>query len=62
MANKNQKNQNQPEQQSTPQPTAPATPVELSDAELEQVVGGAGSWSGSSGGDHSMRPDPTAVQ
>jgi hypothetical protein len=36
MAKKHQKRENQPEQQ----PTAPVQPVELSDEELGQVVGG----------------------
>ena len=40
MANKQQKYQKQQEQQTTPQPTTPAKPVELSDEELGQVVGG----------------------
>ena len=37
---KNQKQRHQLEQQSSEQTTAPATPLELSDEELEQVVGG----------------------
>ena len=38
---KHQKNQKQPENaQPTPQPTAPATPLELSEEELERVTGG----------------------
>jgi mersacidin/lichenicidin family type 2 lantibiotic len=44
MTNKNKKNQKQPEQQPTAQPIAPATPLELSDEELEQVVGGVSSY------------------
>ena len=40
MANKNKKSQKQPEQQPTSQPTAPATLLELSDEELQQVMGG----------------------
>jgi hypothetical protein len=43
MAKKNQKSQKQPEQQPTPRPSAPATPLELGDEELEQVVGGCAS-------------------
>ena len=39
MANENQKSKKQLEQQPTSQPTAPATPLELGDEELEQVVG-----------------------
>ena len=49
MAKKNEKHQKQPEQQTTPQPTAPATPLELSDEELEQVVGGSVTTGGSGG-------------
>ena len=49
MAKKHEKVQNQPEPQTTPQPTAPATPLELSDEELEQVVGGS---------DFNPQPDP----
>jgi mersacidin/lichenicidin family type 2 lantibiotic len=49
MANKNQKSQ---KQQSTPQPIAPATPLELSDEELEQVTGGA---------DFNPQPDPPGM-
>ena len=41
MAKKHQKVQNQQEQQIAPQPTAPATPLELTEEELEQVVGGS---------------------
>jgi len=40
MAKKNQKGQKQPEQKTTPQPTAPAKPLELHEEDLEQVVGG----------------------
>lgn len=40
MTKKSQKVQKQPEQKITPQPIAPATPLELSDEELEQVTGG----------------------
>jgi len=40
MANKNQKHEKQPEQNTIEQPTAPATPLELSDEQLEQVTGG----------------------
>jgi mersacidin/lichenicidin family type 2 lantibiotic len=40
MADKHKKSQKQPDRPPTPQPTAPATPLELSDEELEQVVGG----------------------
>lgn len=40
MAKKNQKVQKQPEQQPTPHPTAPATLLELSDEEMQQVTGG----------------------
>jgi mersacidin/lichenicidin family type 2 lantibiotic len=45
----NKKNQKQPEQKTTPQPTAPATPLELSDEELEQITGGS---------DFNPQPDP----
>ena len=62
MSKKNQKHEHQSGQQPTPQPTAPATPLELSDEELEHVVGGT-----SSGGDRpteslTFQPDPTAVE
>ena len=40
MANTNQKHQKQPDQQPTPPPIVSATPLELSDEELGQVVGG----------------------
>ena len=40
MANTNQKNEKQSEQQPSDQPTTPAKPVELSDEQLGQVVGG----------------------
>ena len=43
MAKKNQKHQKQPEQQPTPQPLTSTKPLELSDEELEQVVGGCAS-------------------
>ena len=46
MAKKHQKSQKQPEQQTTPQPIAPATPLELSEEELGQVVGGVSSVEG----------------
>ena len=52
MAKKNQKSQKQPEQQPTPRPSAPATPLELGDEELEQVVGGA---------DFNPQPDPPGM-
>ena len=39
MAKKHGKVQKQPEPQTIPQSTAPATPLELSDEELEQVTG-----------------------
>ena len=41
MSNVNQKHENKQEQKTIGQPTAPATPLELSDEELGQVVGGA---------------------
>lgn len=40
MSNKQQKRQKQPEQPSTVQPVAPATPLDLTDEELGQIVGG----------------------
>ena len=40
MANQNQKHQKQPEQKTSEQQTTPAQPVELTDEELGQVVGG----------------------
>jgi mersacidin/lichenicidin family type 2 lantibiotic len=40
MTKKNRKHEKQSEQQPTPQPIAPAKTLELSDEELEQVVGG----------------------
>jgi mersacidin/lichenicidin family type 2 lantibiotic len=48
MAKKNQKRENKPDQQ----PTAPATQLELSDEELEQVTGGA---------DFNPQPDPPGI-
>ena len=67
MAKKNQKHQQQPEQHPTQQPIAPATPLELSDEELEQVVGGTSSWNGGGGAgkispNPIYNPDPTAVE
>ena len=40
MANKNQKNEKQPEQQPSEQPTTPVAQVDLTDEQLGQVVGG----------------------
>ena len=40
MAKKNEQVQQPQEPQPTSQPPAPATPLELNDEELEQVVGG----------------------
>ena len=50
MANKHQKNQKQRENKPLEQPTTPAKPVELSEEELGQVVGGHSSGSGSGAG------------
>ena len=50
----NKKNKKQPNQKTSKQPIAPATPLELTDEELGQVAGG---WSQSSGGD-SVHPAP----
>ena len=40
MAKKHEQVQKPQEPQTTPQPTAPATPLELTDEELGQVTGG----------------------
>jgi len=40
VATENQKIEHKQDQQPTPQPLAPATPLELSDEELQQVTGG----------------------
>ena len=52
MAKKHEQVQNQAEPQTTPQLIAPATLLELSDAELEQVTGGA---------DFNPQPDPPGI-
>ena len=52
MAKKTEKVQQQPEQKTIEQPTAPATPLELSDEELGQVTGGA---------DFNPQPDPPGM-
>jgi len=67
MKNENQKSQNQPEQQPSEQPTAPVKPVELTDEELGQVVGGIGSSTGGGGAgkispNPIFNPDPTMVE
>jgi len=60
MANKNQKHENKQENvQPTPQPTTPEKPVELTDEELSQVVGG---HHGGEGSRTSIQPNPTAVE
>lgn len=59
MANKNQKNEKQPEQKPSDQPTTPVKPVDLSDEELGQVVGGN---DGGITAGHGIQPDPTAVE
>lgn len=60
MSNKHQKHETKREQKPSKQSSAPVKPVELTDEELGQVVGG---WSvGGGGADHSIQPDPTAVE
>jgi len=63
MANKNQKHEKQPEQQPSEQLTTPVAQVELTDEQLEQVVGGCRK----AGGDRpseslTIQPNPTAVE
>ena len=56
MSNTNQKHEQQPDQQPT---TTPAAQVELTDEELEQVVGGSLIQNGPAG---KLQPDPTMVE
>jgi hypothetical protein len=64
MNNKNQKSQKKQEQKPGAQSTTPVKPVELSDEELGQVVGGI-AWGGPTKPTPNpidINPDPTAVE